>query len=526
MIWLSNGTRTMAVAQLVVGMVVLAGSAIYHREVFREYGALGYLIGGGLVIVGIWAWFSVQHREKFVEEAKAKARRTAADFATEGIPDTAASSADFLPVIALMLVVFGVITFPLGVLFLAGAGVLWWHARKQKAARVAQGEARFFPRKPDPVIGGMLHGEIRLPAGMPPPGPGGLTLACRRHVLVDGSKNSTRLDTESLGETVQRQVATEDWKMTDQGTVAVIALPIRGGAPTQGPVPPVELEKPSVGWYLTLALPHRKYEFVIPVGGSAAPEHPEIPPELAAAAGDILGQGNPERVAAFLAEKSVEARSVAAVAPQDVGAVLAAGGIKEVPKANAVGGHGLQMDPAASSAAQNFMNAGVGCVIIICIGLGLMSLFLIAVPYVGWLLALAALAAVAWFLRGALRDKAKIAREPELLWVEPGHLCYMPDGATEYRVPQTEIARLEIQWIGSSGDRKYVKLSAAGPTQGGGSQRERTLLAHGIGGVETARAVTVWLLQRLQAELPVVEAQQGQDQLEKMNDWVNDPTKR
>lgn len=526
MLWLSNATRTMAIGQMGVGAAMLVGSAVYHRQIYSQYGTLGYIVGGGLVLLGIWAWFSAQHREKTVQEAEARARRTAADYAEEGIPDTGSSFSDYLPIIAGFLLVFGVITFPIGLLFMIGGGVLWWHAKKQNAARTAQGVARFYPRKPDPVIGGALHGEIRLPGGVKPTGPAALTFACRRHVLVDGHKNSTRLDTESLGEAVQRQIAAEDWKMTDEGLIATIALPIRGGAPTQGPVPPVQVGKPSVGWYLNLSLPHRKFEFVVPVGGSATPEHPEIPPELAAAAGDLLAPGNPGKVAAFFAEKSVEARAVAAVDPQDVGAILAAGGIREVPKANAVGGHGLQMDAAASSAAQNFMNTGVGCVIVICIVLGLFSLFLFAVPYVGWLLTLAALAAIFWLLRSALQDKAKIARDPELLWVEPGHLCYMPDGATEFRVPQAEISRLEIQWVGSSGDLKYVKLSAASAALGGGTRRERTLLAHGIRGVETARAVASWLLQRLEADLPVVEAQQGQDHLEKMSDWIKDPTKR
>jgi hypothetical protein len=171
------------------------------------------------------------------------------------------------------------------------------------------------------------------------------------------------------------------------------------------------------------------------------------------------------------------------------------------------------------------MNMGLGCTVLICAGIAVAGLAgLLIIPFVGWLLALGAAGLVIWFMHGAVKGKRKIARQPELLWVEPGQLCYMADGVTEERVSVVPDSRLEIQWVGGSGSGKYVKLSLAMAPEKG--RRERVLLAHGIHGTEAARAVAAWLTRRLQADLPVVQVEQGVEQLEAMNRWVKDPTKR
>jgi hypothetical protein len=197
-----------------------------------------------------------------------------------------------------------------------------------------------------------------------------------------------------------------------------------------------------------------------------------------------------------------------------------------VPKDGALGGHGLQMDPGASQAAQKFMNAGIGCAIFIYLGLGLVALPLLAIPYVGKVLALVVIGLLAWAIRSTLKAKEQINRSPELLWAEPQHLCYQAAPETESRVALAVVDRIEIQWIGTVGDRQYVKISLAKAPPPGGTKRERILLAHGVHGTETARAVVAWLLGKVGADLPVVEAQQGQESLEKMHDWFKNPTKR
>jgi len=531
MIAIKHATRPKAIAQVVLGVIALGVSAAYHKEIFAQAGSVGYFVGGGLILTGVWGWFTVLNHEKRVAAAEQAARLTCADHVAGGIPNTARPPFVWQRLLAVGLIIFGIFTFPLGLIFMVVGAVLWWGSRKGQESGPARDQARFFPRQPYPMIGGEVHGEIRLKGnGLRPTGPTRLSLACRRQILGARAKGSDRISTETKGETVQRMIEAADWKQREDGLAAVVALPVRGGLPSSGPVPPLEYDKPSVGWYLTAEIEfngrEQTLEFVVPVSPGAVEIPPEIPAEVEAAARDILAPGNPGKVMDFLVNKSVETVEVASVSPAAMTAALAAAGIKEVPKHGAVGGHGLQMDPGASQAAQRFMNGGIGCAMLIYLVLGLGALFLFAIPYVGWLLTLGALGFLVWAIRGTLAAKQQINRSPELLWAEPGQLCYMAEPGTEWRVPLKEIDRIEIQWIGTLGDRQYVKISAAQPPTEGGTKRERILLAHGVHGTETARAVIAWLLGKLGADLPVVEAQQGQESLEKMHDFFKDPTKR
>jgi hypothetical protein len=466
-----------------------------------------------------------------VQAAEQAARLTCADHVTKGIPNTARPPFDWQQFIGIALIILGVLTFPLGLIFVAVGIALWWVSRKGRESGVARTQARFFPHQPYPMIGGEVRGEIRLIGdGSQPTGPARISLSCRRQLVVERTKGPDQISTETKGETVQRMIDPAAWKTIEGGVAAEVALPVRGGMPSAGPVPPVEYDKPSVAWYLTAEIEfngqERTFEFVVPVSPGAIETPPVIPAEVEEAARDFLAPGNPGKVMDFLVTKSVETVEIASVSPAAMTAALAAAGIKEVPKHGAVGGHGLQMDPGASQAAQRFMNGGIGCAMIIYIGLGFAAFALFAIPYVGWVLALVAIGLLAWAIRGTLAAKQEINRSPELLWAEPGQLCYMAEPDTEWRVPLTEIDRMEIQWIGSVGDEQYVKISAAHPPRDGGTKRERILLAHGVHGTETARAVIAWLLGKLGADLPVVEAQQGQESLEKMHDFFRDPTKR
>jgi hypothetical protein len=530
MIVLSHSTRPKAIMQGGFGLAVLVGTTIFHPELPKEYGPLGYIMGGVLILTGLWSWFSALHGEKVVQEADRNERLTAADYEKDGIPGTTQAPVDYLLIAVIGLTIIGIFTLPLGVLFLAGSGALWWHRHKQISSLGTQGPVRFFPRQPYPVIGGKLRGEIRLPAGLQPAGPGRVMFACQKLILVEREKGPDRLDSKPLGESVQRLIEPGAWKTATEGLTATIELPIRGGAPSQGPVPPYETDKASVGWCLSLTLPvdgkECIIEFVVPVTRMAIPINPDIPPEIIEAGQDLLAPGNPTKIARFLADKTVEPKEVAPVASENVTAILAAANIVEVPKYGAVGGVGLQMDADASIAAKRFMNAGIVGALVLYAGLGLTALFLMIIPYVGWLLTLAALGLIVWALKRTFAERQQIARDPELLWIEPDHLCYLPDRTTEFRIPRTEIDRLEIQWVGSSGDTKYVKIMVAQAPAGKGAKRERTLLVHGVRGVETARAVAAWLLQRLGTNLSVVETQPGQDQLESLSDWVKDPIKR
>jgi len=531
MIALRQATRPKAIAQVVFGVLALGVSAVYHKEIFAQVGSVGYFVGGGLILTGVWSWFSALHYEKRVQTAEQAARLTCADHVAKGIPNTAPPPFDWHRFLGVALIIFGVLAFPFGLILVAIGVALWWVSGKGRESGVARDKARFYPHQPYPMIGGEVRGEIRLMGhGLRPTGSTRISLSCRRQILVERAKGPDRVSTDTKGETVQRMIDPADWKQREDGLTAEVVLPVRGDLASAGPVPPVEYDKPSVGWYLTAEIEvnrqEQTFEFIVPVSPGAVETPPEIPAEVAAAARDILAPGNPGKVMDFLVTKSVKTVEIAAVSPADMTAALATAGIKEVPKYGAVGGHGLQMEARACQAAQRFMNAGIGCALLLYLGLGLMAFFLLAIPYVGWLLALLALGLLAWAVRSSLAAKAQIKRSPELLWVEPGQFCYMPEPAIEYRVPLAEVDRIEIQWIGSAGDSQYVKISLAKAPTPGGTKRERELLAHGVHGTETARAVIAWLLGKLGADLPVVEAKQGQESLEKMHDWFRDPTKR
>jgi hypothetical protein len=394
-------------------------------------------------------------------------------------------------------------------------------AKREANPKTASRLARFVPLALPVPFGGELSGMIVAPRPVAPTANGRVSLSCwRRELRVEEDENrrTVREQRELIGETTERIVRPEDWERSVTGSQVVVQLPVRGGKPSTQEKP--SLGHPAIEWVLKLEMPAAggklAFEFPVPVFPTPGAGGQVEEPALEAGRLPVGAPAVAEAVAAAL-----EPAALAPESPDDQRAALENAHITLQPMAGAVGGHALALDAHAAEVAGRLAWVGLVFVLVIAGFLGVVSLFLFAIPYLGLVLAPAALVGLAVLVVHSFRDTLRKNSGPETVWVEEGVIRVTDRRGRTRDIPRSDLARIEVAWGGTTGATQYFALVAASQPAPGKQRRRRQRIVGAVRSREAAQAVGHWLSRCLGLPpVPVVDVQQGVELLEWSYDWM------